>query len=192
MLGRTSRLAALLIFAVLFQSSNASARVGETRAECDHRYGEASELELKVGPILEDEAEKWEASVYSARGLTIEVIFENDRAVFVRYSNQPVLSLGSYDRAAHSLTQKEIDYLKRANAGKGVRWRRHVEPILEDYAPTVTVWKTADGRFFSGYDREGNRLFVCNSVFWDKVIGRIRESAGVGNRGDSAAHLEGL
>lgn len=189
MVGRALNLAGILL--VTF-ATTALARVGETSAECELRYGKGNDLELKVGPGLEDAARNWTARVYSARGLTIEIVFEKDRAIFIRYSNQPVLSLGTYERAPHGLTQKEIEYLKRVNAGAGARWIRYKDPILEEFAPTVTVWKTPDSLYFSGYDREGNRLFVCDSNFWDTVMAQVRKKVTASDRSDSAERLEGL
>ncbi len=192
MFGKTLLLVAVVQVAALGLPSSAQARVGETRAECEQRYGKGRDLELKVGAILREAAANWSASVYSSHGLTIEIVFENDRAVFVRYTNQPVLSFGDYDRTVPGLTHREINYLKRANAGGGAEWRRFDEPILQEYAPTLTVWKTSDGKYFSGYDREGRRFFVCDNGFWEKVIVPIRESATASDRSDSAARLEGL
>ncbi len=192
MAGKTLLLVAVAQFVILWLPSPTQARVGETRAECEQRYGKGADLELKVGAILKGAAAKWSASVYSSHGLTIEIVFENDRAVFVRYTNQPILSFGEYDRTVPGLTHREINYLKRANAGRGAEWRRFKEPILEEYAPTLTVWKTSDGKYFSGYDREGRRFFVCDSGFWDDVIVPIRESATASDRSDSATRLEGL
>jgi hypothetical protein len=124
--------------------------------------------------------------------LTIEIVFENDRAVFIRYTNQPVLSFGDYDRNVPGLTQREIHYLRQANAGSSATWRRFTEPVLEEYAPSLTVWKTSDGKYFAGYDRDGKWFFVCDSRFWEKVMVPIRESATASHRTSSAARLEGL
>jgi hypothetical protein len=192
MVRNTLLLVAIVQLTALGLPSVAQARIGETRSECEQRYGTGSDLELEVGAAFEKAAANWTASVYSTHGLTIEVVFENDRAVFVRYMNQPVFSLGNYDRTVPGLTQKEIEYLKRANAGSGAEWRRFKEPVIDDYAPTVTVWKTADGKYFCGYDREGKRFFVCDSGFWEKFIVPIRESATASDRSGSAARLEGL
>lgn len=192
MVGKSLFVTAFMQAAALMLLVPAQARVGETRAECEQRYGKGSDLELKVGAILREAAANWTATVYSSHGLTIEIVFENDRAVFVRYTNQPVLSFGEHDRTVPGLTHREINYLKRANAGSDTEWRRFKEPILEEYAPTLTVWKTSDGKYFSGYDREGRRFFVCDSDFWEDVIVPIRESAAAADRSDSAARLEGL
>lgn len=192
MLGRTLLLVAVLQVTVFALPSTTQARIGETRADCELRYGKGRDLEMTVGEGLEEASKSWSASVYSARGLTIEVVYENDRAVFIRYANQPVLSLGSHARQGHNLTQKEIEYLRSVNATRGAKWRRYQNQELREYAPNVTVWKTPDSLYFSGYDREAKRLFVCNSLFWDTVINQIQGALESSDGSDSGFRLQGL
>lgn len=189
MLGRLILLAA----AVLLVFPNAlKARVGELRADCEQRYGKGRDIELKVASGLQEEAENWKAAIYYSHGLVIEIIYQDDRAVLVRYSNQPVLSLGDQTRAPHSLTQSEIEFLRSANVGEKVKWRRHQESVLEEFAPTVTVWKTPDDLYFAGYDREDKRLFVCSERFWNTIVGHIRDNAAAKDRDDTAKRFGGL
>ena len=172
---------------------SADARVGETSAECETRYGKGRFVELKLGAGLaekrKDAAHPWSAMIYSTRGLKIQVVFENDKAVFLKYSNEPVLQLEADSPPALDLTAREIEFLKRAN---GAGWKSHRDPLLSKVAPTMKVWKTSDGTRFGGYDRDRKALFVCNSEFWQIVVGEIRARYEAGASGSAATRLEGM
>lgn len=171
----------------------AEARVGETSAECEERYGKGQLVELKLGQGLaekrKDAAHPWQAMFYSARGLTIQVVFENDKAVFVRYSNQPVMKLAEDSPPSLQLTGPEIEFLRNAN-GKG--WKTHKDALITKIAPTLTVWTSADSGLYAGYERERKALFVCNEEFWKVVIGEIESRYEGGAPGAAGTRLKGL
>ena len=55
------------------------ARLGENNEECEARYGKGRELPLELAAGLEvPENSEWTAKSYSARGLSIQVVFDNE------------------------------------------------------------------------------------------------------------------
>ena len=167
----------------------ARARVGETKEECKERYGEASEGQLELGGGLEEAGAKWNVAVYSARGLEIRVVFEEDKAVFIRYSNKTVFSLETGGAPSVGLRPSEISFLKSANSGSKKGWVGHSDAFIKSVAPTLTVWRFSDRDMMSGYNREKKALFVCTKTFWDLVLGKVRERDD-SNKGKN--RLEGL
>ena len=206
---------------------NAEARLGETEAECEARYGKGKEAKLEIGAGLKDEIaidslektetkegddneapeekkdadettapkndekQGWRAMVYSARGLRIHVVFENDGAVFIKYANEAVFSLDDSAPPTLELTQGEIEHLKKLNAGGG-SWKRHEDALLAKTAPMLTVWKSSGGSAYSGYNRERKEFFACGKRFWETVLGQIREQVQQSSLGDASERLRGL
>ncbi len=156
-------------------ADTARARVGETREECKARYGEASEGQIELGGGLEEAGAKWNVAVYSARGLEIQVVFEEDKAVFIKYSNKTVFSLEPGEEPSVGLRPDEISFLKSANSGSKKEWVGHSDAFLKSVAPTLTVWRFSDRGLMAGYNREKKALFVCTKTFWDLVLGKVRE-----------------
>lgn len=175
---------------VLAVSSPVQARLGESETECRERYGEPAEARLDMAEGLAAGAEKWKALLYTTRGLRIQVVFKNGEAVFIKYANAPVFSLDPERGAAIHLSRREIERLRSANAAEGERWSKHPSALVAKLAPQLTIWKTGDDRRLAGYDREQRELFVCDSSFWELVVGEVRKRHA---EGDGAAdRLEGL
>ena len=172
---------------ILLGVGPASARLGESPDECEKRYGRATATALNLGEELKEDGAGWKASTYVTRGLEIQVIFDDGKAVMVRYANQPMFSMGSAPSSTVNLSAGEIDQLKKANA-EGAVWKPYSVRVLTKVAPGMKVWRTGDSDVFAGYNRESRQLFVCTSEFWDLVLERVRDryEAGVDKR------LEGL
>jgi hypothetical protein len=182
----------VFLVAVAWLLPGAQARLGETSAQCEARYGEGKDGELKVVKDMQGAGEKWRAMVYSTRGLSIAVVFENDRAVFIRYANEPFFKLQEGALPGLDLTQEEIAYLKEANGGKGRSWIVNRDPLVTKSAPMFTVWTSSDGEVFAGYNREHKELFVSTKEFYGLVMKVLGGRYGGGGPGDAAARLDGL
>lgn len=209
--------AMVVVAAASFLPSSVEARLGETIAECEARYGKGKNAKLEFGSGLKEEikeistdapdtlatkneeskqeppqadAPEWRALVYSSRGLKIHVIFGNDRAVFIKYRNEAVFNLEESAPPTLDLTSDEIDYLKKANGGSGAV--RHQDPLLSKTAPMLTVWKTSNGAAYSGYNRERKEFFACSDRFWTVVLSQIRAQVQQSSLGNASERLKGL
>jgi hypothetical protein len=159
-------------------SLTARARLLESTQECDARYGTGRELRLELGEgFKNDGGGKWTARIHSARGLAIQIIFENDVAVLVRYSNEPQLKVADSTTRPVNLTAGEVTHLRGVNLGEGVSWQPHKDSTLESLAPNMTLWIASDKQSHAAYDRDNRQLFICTAGFWDIVAGNLRKQA---------------
>jgi hypothetical protein len=170
----------------------AQARLGETSEECKARYGVATVGRIELGEELQQSGKDWEAAVYSAHGLKIQVVFAEGKAVFIEYSNEPIFSLGSGHSPTVDLSISEIAYLKAANAGAKRKWSIHTEGLCKKVAPSLTVWRSSDQEFHAGYNRERKELFICTRSFWDLVIGVVRERYDPAKEKEGGTRFDGL
>lgn len=155
------------------------ARLGEDSTECEARYGKGQELPLSLSDDLKiPEGTEWTAKSYSARGLTIQVVYDNDVAVFIRYANESPFKLAKSAPPSLNLTAPEISYLRKINLGEATDWKPYRETFLSSVAPTTTLWKSSDEARYAGYDRQRKILFVCSAAFWNTVVGKIKENSG--------------
>ena len=182
-----SRFATLLgVFALTFA---AQARLLETTRECDARYGAGKDLQLEPGDgFKNEEAKTWTARIYSARGLAVQIVFENDAAVLVRYSNEPPLKVANSITRPVNLTADEITHLRGVNLKEGISWKSHKDRTLESLSPSTTLWISSDKTSYAAYDRENRQLFVCAAPFWEIVAGNLRKQA----ESSPAVRFEGL
>lgn len=97
------------------------ARLGETKAECEKRYGTPTESDRENGTFT-----------YLKNGVTIIARFREDKCVSITYRNSARPSAGS----ATPFTNIEIGILRAANEG-GQVWN------LSPPSSTGTVWETA-------------------------------------------------
>lgn len=98
------------------------ARLGETTAECEKRYGNPTETVS---------AEGW--LTYLKNGVSIFVRFRDDKCVAITYRNVQKASNGS----AKAFTKVEVDMLLAANEG-GEVWQ-----LVPQGSPTESFWETA-------------------------------------------------
>jgi len=170
----TSRFATLLALAAL--TFTAQARLFETTEQCDARYGTGKDLQLELGDgFKNEEGKNWTARIYSARGLAIQIVFENNAAVLLRYSNEPPLKVANSISRPVNLTVDEITHLRGVNLTEGISWKSHKDGTLESLAPSVTLWISSDKLRYAAYDRDNRQLFVCSDRFWDTVAGNLRK-----------------
>lgn len=181
------RLATLLALAAL--TFTAQARLLETTQQCDTRYGTGQDLQLELGDgFKNEEGKKWTAKIYSARGLAIQIVFEDNAAVLVRYSNEPPLKVANSITRPVNLTAEEVTHLRGVNLTEGISWKSHKDRTLESLAPSMTLWISSDKLRHAAYDRDNRQLFICSARFWDIVAGNIRKQA----ESSPAIRFEGL
>lgn len=181
------RFTTLLALAAL--TFTAQARLLETTQECDARYGSSQELQLALGDGFKtEEGKNWTAKIYSARGLAIQIVFEDNAAVLVRYSNEPPLKVANSITRPVNLTADEVTYLRGVNLKEGTSWEPHKDRTLESLSPSMTFWISSDKLRYAAYDRENRQLFICSARFWDIVAGNLRKQA----ESSPAIRFEGL
>jgi hypothetical protein len=181
------RFVTLLVLAAL--SFPAQARLLETTQECDARYGAGQDLQLELGDGFKNEdGKKWTARIYSARGLAIQIVFEDNVAALVRYSNEPPLKVANSITRPVNLTADEVTHLRGVNLKEGISWQSHKDRTLEILAPSMTLWISSDKLRYAAYDRDNRQLFICSDRFWEIVAGNLRKQA----EASAAVRLEGL
>lgn len=167
----------------------AQARLLETSQKCDARYGAGQDVQLELGAGFKiEEGKKWSARIHSAHGLAVQIIFEDNAAVLVRYSNEPLLKTADSTTRPVNLTAAEITHLRRVNLKEGITWESHRDRTLESLTPSMTFWISSDKLSYAAYDRESRQLFVCSAGFWDIVAGNLRKQA----ESSPAIRFEGL
>lgn len=170
------RFATLLALAALTHA--AQARLLETVQECDARYGIGRDVPLELGADFKvEEGKKWTARIHSARGLVIQIVFEGNAAVLVRYSNEPPLKVADSTTRPVNLTAAEITHLRSVNLKEAITWESHKDRTLESLVPSMTFWISSDKLSYAAYDRESRQLFVCSARFWELVAGNLRKQA---------------
>jgi hypothetical protein len=183
----TPRFTALLGVAAL--TITAQARLLETVQECDTRYGGGQDVSLELSSGFKgEEGKKWTARIYHARGLTVQIVFENDTAVLVRYSNEPPLKVANSNTQPVNLTAGEIAHLRKVNLKEETSWQPHKDRSLEALVPSMTFWISSDKLSYAAYDRESRQLFICSAGFWEIVAGNLRKQA----ESSPAVRFEGL
>lgn len=182
-------LSSSILLALAALTCAAQARLLETTKECDARYGEGRELQLELGDgFKNEEGVKWSARLYSARGLAIQIVFENDVAALVRYSNEPPLKVANSITRPVNLTAEEVTHLRGMNLKEGISWKSHKDRTLEALSPSMTFWISSDKQSYASYDRDNRQLYVCSARFWDIAAGNLRKQA----EASPAIRFEGL
>lgn len=181
----------VLLLGSLALTTGALARVGESESKCKERYGEPAETELELAKAITEGGATWKAASYTTRGLRIQVVFRDGTAVFIKYANAPVFSLNPSRSASLDLSESEISHLRKINA-EGENWGRHREPLVAKLAPQLTVWSTNGEKHFAAYNREQKELFICESDFWELVVGEVKKRAEEGAGDNASKRLEGL
>lgn len=183
----SSGFATLLALAAL--TFNAQARLFETIEECNARYGAGKDLQLELGDgFKNEEGKNWTAKIYSARGLAIQIIFENNAAVLLRYSNEPPLKVANSISRQVNLTVEENTHLRNVNLKEGITWTSHKDDSLEFLTQSMTFWISSDKQRYAAYDRENRQLFVCSDRFWNIVADNLRKQT----ESSPAIRFEGL
>jgi hypothetical protein len=148
---RRPRIGIVLAAIVLaFTSRTATARLGETQAECDKRYG--SPVVKATGQEVSTEFGPADASAtYRSGVLQIEVFFSKGRACRIRYSKMD----GSI------LDPTEVKNLLNAEGGTA-QWKT-VDPNFADkYYNYESAWRRSDGKVLVG-------KFVAFMDFYDSA-----------------------
>jgi hypothetical protein len=172
-------------------SLSAEARLGESSTECETRYGTGRELALEAGAGLDKEATaNWTAKAYSTHGLSIQIVFDDDVAVLIKYANEPALKITGSTPPSVDLTVSEIGHLRGVNLVENTSWSSHKDSAMSNVAPNMKMWRSSDKTRHAGYDRNQKVLFVCTAAFWDVVAGDIKARASGG--GGAATRFMGL
>ncbi|MCW1887875.1 hypothetical protein OKA04_24290 [Luteolibacter flavescens] len=162
---------------LLLTALPAAARLGETRAQCDTRYGKPVAFTTRSGN-----------PIYLKGGQEIVVGFLDDKAIFIRFSKlapgakESDIPLDS-DKTAQ-LSEAEMDVLLKANAAT-FKWTRQPD---EDGADIV--WSLSDGKCRATYaDRT---LDIENQPAFEKWVAdfNLKRAAAIPSLGDSRAAVD--
>jgi hypothetical protein len=146
------------LLAGLMMTSQTSARVGETLAQINARFGEPKFTSEARPPATL-------ANVYHKAGLMIIIHFRNDISELEVY--------GKMDKSA--LTDAEQDALREANSG-GKKWTKVAQISLSP------EWKTEDGALRACYVPFEHYIAVMSADFVTKAneIQAQKEKAALG------------
>ena len=129
-----------IVLTLLVLSAPAYARLGETRGQCDKRYG---------APVAKEGPDRYgqECVTYAKQGFHIMIWFYRTKAVTVKYE-KPLRG----KRVA--FTNEDIDALKKAN-GNGKSWT-----YSEEMAQKVVgaYWNRSDWNAYAMYESLQRRL----------------------------------
>jgi hypothetical protein len=141
----------LPILALLLTALPTFARLGETKAECEKRYG-------KPFKTLEDGID-----IFKKAGLDITVIYLKDTAARISFSKaNPEASPFKLDQSL-PLSEAERDTLLKANSG-GSPWKEDLEAGA-DYLR----WKRADKKAAAMYSPDSKVLTIYTSDYADHL-----------------------
>ena|SRR5579862_9903915 len=149
------KIATIIIIAALAAFSTARARVGETEAQIEARYGKPTLDGLKI--------EGLPAKRYRLGGMDIEVGYIDGKSVVEQYS---LLSA----RMSTPNTADPTDTILAAN-GAGKKWAVTDRSML---AQEPIGWKLEDGSIFARND--GNEMTVWSKDFADWKAAREKET----------------
>jgi len=147
-----SRVCAGAAVCLLSVALSVSARIGETPAECQKRYGYRFIGEDRYdSPLTGAVIEK---AVYVRSGFFIIVHFLDGRAdcIKLRKIDQNVSGIPG------EISQMEIVGLLKANAPER-EWKRSGQ------TPNGTTWTTDDGTVIASYTRTDNSLLICTKEY---------------------------
>ncbi len=145
---------ALLLLSVLISlSSPALARIGETREQCEARYGK---------PVRVDE--EYHNTSHEKAGLAVECYFYEGKCERIAFQH---IDMGA-DGKRLPLTELEVKTLMEANSGGGV-WEKR----LEDSESGSVMWAFGDllTAFFK--TRPSSNLSISTNSSLDRVSARI-------------------
>lgn len=129
--------------------SPALARVGETKAECEARYGKPAKTEKYLS---------FDLYLYVKSGFVIAVMFDAERAGTVQYQHET-----GEEIIAPEITDAELEALLKANAG-GSSW-------IEDKGVIAKrSWKRADGVLMARYNPLDRTLLMGDVEFGKKLV----------------------
>lgn len=117
-----------LILSLLLVSSSAFARMGESPAKCESRYGKPTSSTLKGGSkkMLPASAEDY-TNTYKAGTIYMEITFNKSKAVKIHYSELP---------------KDRFDEVLKNNIGITLEEYKSSEKKLEDYT-RMSKWTCA-------------------------------------------------
>ncbi len=138
---------ALLLLSVLISlASSALARIGETREQCEARYGKPLKIE-----------EEDQAFRYRKAGFNVTCIFRAGACVHIGFSH-----VADAENEVAPITEPEITTLLNANAG-GKPWAKDEKSSKREYS----VWTCGDLR--ADYTGLGaNSLLINTKAFRDE------------------------
>jgi hypothetical protein len=129
------------------------ARLGETKAECEARYGKP------ISIIAENNG-----AIYQKAGLTIVITFWKDKAARVSFSKDNPDHPGYEIDGRAPLTRVEQDTLLKANSGNST-WKKDEESDAK-----LVSWTRADDKAIAMYSADGNDLTFTDSAYADHLL----------------------
>jgi len=119
------------------------ARLGETKAECEARYGKADHT-LKSGIV-----------VYKKAGMDIMITFSKDKAVKIIFSKPDP----EHPDKSLAISKAECDALLKANNGGG-EWKEAPTSL-----PKIDTWSLGDDKAMATYEWESKMLSIVDMAF---------------------------
>jgi len=136
----------VLLAVMLFLPACVFARIGETPAQCETRYGKAFKTDTDSG-----------MSFFRKGGFLIMVGFHQGKAGLVSYRKEETDILDN----AKEMSDNEIETLLKANGGNK-KWKKR-EIISMD-----KEWQTEDGTLFAQYMTMQNYLTVVTKEYIER------------------------
>ena len=169
----------LPLLALLLTALPTFARLGETKAECEARYGKPVGTTARNGN-----------SIYLKEGHQIIIGYWNDKAIFLFFTKlkpgarDSDLPAGLWDSVP--LSETEMDVLLQANSGT-LKWKQREAQEDEDLK-----WDLPDGKGYAEYVDVDRCLEIRNQPARDEWVKdrNIKRAEGIPHLGESKAELE--
>ncbi len=142
-------MAILFALGFLFPAA-AFARIGETLAQCETRYGKAYNTEGSM-------------SAFRKGGLLIGVVFYQGKADVVYYEKEErnIVNL------AAEMSENEIETLLKANGGDK-KWKKSAVISMDKH------WQTEEGELFANYTTIRSQLTVCTREYLEREFEKTK------------------
>jgi len=144
------KLLSFILLSLLF-SPLANARVGETKEQCEKRYGKA----------LGNEGEMY---FYQKAGLDISVEFNKGVADFIYYLKSQKDKIGQPEK----LSDNEVQLLIESNKASG-EWEKVKSLSL------YTLWHNKQKSLHAKHTKLDRTLTVCSQSYIDRIAKRQKE-----------------
>lgn len=155
--------------ALASQTSTVFARVGETEAQIEARYGKSIADTAKVKPDLRDDLGN-PIRFYFFRDFTITVSFVNGRSaseLFAKFKNH--IPSDQWE----TMTEDEVDAILAAYKDSGVKWKRADEFAAAGQRPLS--WKSDDGRLKAV--NMMNKVLIANATYLEQSEAQRKQLA---------------
>lgn len=153
-----NRITRAITAASILAIAPASARIGESSAQCEARYGSAVERSLATDGTLE-------STIHHKRGFSITILYHGDIATTLILQPRGITEA---DRTPFSDVQ--IQSILRSNAPKGIPWKQTEDtrhPTRTDLLGDPIRsrrWQTSDGKILASHSTGTDLLILITAA----------------------------